>query len=189
MLRRLLPFSLALALTGSIACSGSEPAPEPAVDPAAEAGAAEAALLEDIVAEAEAENAAIEAEETKPVPTVNLNTATPEQIKAGVPGISDKMVHEFEEYRPYVSIQQFRKEMGKYVGLDEIEKFETYVFVPIDPNACDAATLAQIRGVDEHEAEALVAKRPFADRDAFLNALVETVEEPQYLAAKGMLVP
>ncbi len=188
MLRRLLPFSLAIALAGSIACSGSEPAPEPAVDPAAQA-AADAALLDTIVAEAEAENAAMEAEETKPVPTVNLNTATPEQIKAGVPGISDKMVHEFEEYRPYVSIQQFRKEMSKYVGADEIENFERYVFVPVDPNACDAATLAQIRGVDALEAEALIAKRPFADRDAFLNALVETVDEAQYLPAKAMLVP
>lgn len=190
MLRRLLPFSVAIALAGSIACSGSESVPEPAVDPAAEGAAqaaAEAALPDTIVAEAE--NAAIEAEETKPVPTVNLNTATPEQIKAGVPGISDKMVHEFEEYRPYVSIQQFRKEMGKYVGAEEIATFELYAFVPVDPNACDAATLAQIRGVDQLEAEALIAKRPFADRDAFLNALVETVDEAQYPGAKAMLVP
>jgi len=44
-------------------------------------------------------------------------------------------------------------------------------------------------GVTPAEAEALMAKRPFADRDAFLNALVEVVSEADYAGAKAMLTP
>ena len=45
---------------------------------------------------------------------LNLNTATREQFLT-IPGVGDRMVREFEEYRPYASIQQFRREIGKYV--------------------------------------------------------------------------
>ena len=51
---------------------------------------------------------------------LNLNTATGDEFKAAIPGLGDRMVHEFEEYRPYRSIQQFRKEMSKYVGAGQI---------------------------------------------------------------------
>ena len=49
--------------------------------------------------------------------------------------------------------------------------------------------MAQISGVTAAEAEALIAKRPYADRDAFLNALVEVVTEAEYPGAKAMLTP
>ena len=44
-----------------------------------------------------------------------------------VPGMSRRMAHEFEEYRPYTSIEQFRREIGKYVDDDEVARFERYV--------------------------------------------------------------
>ena len=72
---------------------------------------------------------------------VNLNTATDAEISAGVPGIGKKMIHEFEEYRPYASIVQFRKEMSKYVDDATIAEYERFVFVPVDANQADAATL------------------------------------------------
>ena len=37
------------------------------------------------------------------------------------------MVHEFEEYRPYASMDQFRREIGKYVDEDEVARLERYV--------------------------------------------------------------
>ncbi len=41
--------------------------------------------------------------------------------------MTSKMVHEFEEYRPYSSMEQFRREIGKYVDDDEVARLESYV--------------------------------------------------------------
>jgi DNA uptake protein ComE-like DNA-binding protein len=57
---------------------------------------------------------------------INLNTATDEEI-ALVPGMSRRMIREFGEYRPYKDIEQFRREIGKYVGAQEVARFESYV--------------------------------------------------------------
>jgi hypothetical protein len=37
------------------------------------------------------------------------------------------MLHEFKEYRPYKSMEQFRKEIGKYVSAREVARLERYV--------------------------------------------------------------
>lgn len=60
---------------------------------------------------------------------MNLNTATPDDIML-VPGMSRRMMGEFREYRPYRNIDQFRREIGKYVPKEEVARFEQYVFVP-----------------------------------------------------------
>ena len=57
---------------------------------------------------------------------LNLNTASAEELMS-IPGMSSKLVHEFEEYRPYTSMEQFRGEIGKYVDEDEVARLETYV--------------------------------------------------------------
>jgi predicted DNA-binding helix-hairpin-helix protein len=85
------------------------------------------------------------------------------------------MVHEFEEYRPYRSIQQFRREIGKYVDPAQLAEYEKYIFIPIDINEADAKTLMQIPGLDQAEAESLVAGRPYASPQAFLTKLAEKV--------------
>ena len=59
---------------------------------------------------------------------INLNTASDEQILS-IPGLGPKMLHEFKEYRPYRSIEQFRKEIGKYVGPKEVARLERYVTI------------------------------------------------------------
>lgn len=38
-----------------------------------------------------------------------------------------KLAHEFEEYRPYESIDQFRREMAKYVSDEEVAYLARYV--------------------------------------------------------------
>jgi DNA uptake protein ComE-like DNA-binding protein len=106
----------------------------------------------------------------KPAAKVDLNTASEDDFKT-LPGVGDKMAHEFVEYRPYVSIRQFRKEMAKYVDEETITAYEKLVFVPIDVNECDAETLAQLPGVDLAKAEALIADRPYESNEAFLDAL------------------
>ena len=57
---------------------------------------------------------------------VNLNSAAREEI-ALIPGMSDKMVGEFLEYRPYANMAEFEREIGKYVDADEVARFRKYV--------------------------------------------------------------
>lgn len=57
---------------------------------------------------------------------LNLNTATDEEILA-IPGVGDRMAHEFKEYRPYSNMDQFRREIGKYVDDGEVARLERYV--------------------------------------------------------------
>ena len=118
---------------------------------------------------------------------LNLNTASREEFMAKVPGLGNRMAHEFEEYRPYKSIQQFRKEMAKYVDAAKIAEYERYVFVPVDENAADAATLQQLPGLDEKEAAELASGRPYSSREAFLKRLSEKVSPEELAAGRAYL--
>src|SRR4029434_7495594 len=71
---------------------------------------------------------------TKMFLQLNLNTATREEIML-IPGMGNRMVREFLEYRPYTALTQFRKEIGKYVDDKEVARLEQYVFVPINVNS------------------------------------------------------
>ncbi len=57
---------------------------------------------------------------------IDLNTASGEDILT-IPGVGRRMRHEFEEYRPYEAMTQFRREIGKYVDDDEVERLARYV--------------------------------------------------------------
>ena len=57
---------------------------------------------------------------------IDLNTATEQEILL-IPGVGPRMRREFEEYRPYTSMEQFRREMGKYVDDAEVERLARYV--------------------------------------------------------------
>lgn len=118
---------------------------------------------------------------------LNLNTASDDAFLT-VPGVGNRMLREFKEYRPYTTILQFRREIGKYVDEAQVAAYEQYVFVPVDVNAADAATLMQLPGVDETIADALIAARPFADHDAFLTTLSTHVSADQLAAASAYLV-
>lgn len=59
---------------------------------------------------------------------IDLNTATKEEIEL-IPGVGPRMRHEFEEYRPYTSMEQFRREIGKYVDAAEVARLERYVTI------------------------------------------------------------
>ena len=106
---------------------------------------------------------------------LNLNTSTRQEF-GEIPGVGNRMVREFMEYRPHVSIRQFRREIGKYVSDEQVAAYEQYVFVPIDRNEADAETLQQIPGVDEDTAAALIEARPYADAAEFLAQLTALVE-------------
>lgn len=57
---------------------------------------------------------------------VNLNTASEEDIRL-IPGMTEKMEHEFMEYRPYEDMAEFDREIGKYVDEEEVARFRNYV--------------------------------------------------------------
>lgn len=74
----------------------------------------------------EAQRDAVYARLWKPL---DLNQASGEEILL-IPGVGNRMQHEFEEYRPYRSIEQFRREIGKYVNEAEVARLEQYVTLP-----------------------------------------------------------
>ena len=113
---------------------------------------------------------------------LNLNTVTESELMATIPGFSARMVREFFEYRPYVSIQQFRREIGKYVDQSQVAEYEKYVFVPVSANDSDAETIKQIPGVDDNVAATLIAGRPYASNDAFVDALEAQIPDEQAAA-------
>jgi len=57
---------------------------------------------------------------------IDLNKATRDEIML-IPGMTRRMAHEFEEYRPYTSLGQFDKEIGKYVDAAEVARLRSYV--------------------------------------------------------------
>lgn len=59
---------------------------------------------------------------------LDLNTATREEVLL-IPGVGDRMAGEFEEYRPYEAMAEFRREIGKYVDDAEVERLAGYVTI------------------------------------------------------------
>ena len=118
---------------------------------------------------------------------LNLNTVTGDELLATIPGFGNRMVREFQEYRPYLSIQQFRKEIGKYVDDAQVAEYEKYVYVPIAINDSDSATLQQIPGLDAAEAETLISGRPYTSTDAFITQLSTLVSTEELEIAKSYL--
>lgn len=172
--------ALLLGLLTLAACSQSQPAATSSADANPVIVATEAQPAAASAAQPAAEASAV-------IVKLNLNTASNDQFLT-LPGVGSRMVREFNEYRPYTSILQFRKEIGKYVDAAQVAAYEEYLFVPIDPNSADAATLQQIPGVDETLAATLIGARPFASNATFAQKLAETLTPEQVAVAESYLV-
>jgi DNA uptake protein ComE-like DNA-binding protein len=97
---------------------------------------------------------------------IDLNTASREEMLL-IPGMSDRMAHEFEEYRPYTSLEQFRREIGKYVDAAEVARLEQYVFVPLDLNSATREDFLTIPGVGERMVREFLEYRPYRSMEQF----------------------
>jgi DNA uptake protein ComE-like DNA-binding protein len=97
---------------------------------------------------------------------INLNTATREEILL-IPGVGNRMLREFLEYRPYKALAQFRKEIGKYVDENELARLEKYVFVPINLNTASDEDILSIPGLGPRMLREFKEYRPYKNIEQF----------------------
>ena len=97
---------------------------------------------------------------------LNLNKATKEEIML-VPGMGARMLHEFEEYRPYRSLAVFQKEIAKYVDAKELARLEQYVYVPINLNTASDADILSIPGMGNRMLHEFKEYRPYKSIEQF----------------------
>ena len=109
---------------------------------------------------------------------LNLNSASEEEILL-IPGMSKRMAHEFEEYRPYVLLEQFRREIGKYVDDAEVARLEQYVFVPLDLNSATEAEFADIPGVGGRMVHEFLEYRPYRNMEQFRREIGKYVDDAE----------
>src|SRR5262245_12177334 len=118
---------------------------------------------------------------------LNLNTATREEIML-IPGMGNRMVREFLEYRPYTAIAQFRKEIGKYVDDKEVARLEQYVFVPINVNSASDEALLSIPGITPQTLRALKDSRSYKDMEQFRREIAKSVSVKEAVRLERYLV-
>lgn len=107
---------------------------------------------------------------------LNLNTATRDEIML-VPGMGERMAHEFEEYRPYAAMAEFRREMAKYVDDAEVERLAQFVYVPIDLNNATREQILALPGVGERMAHEFEEYRPYSSMEQFRREMGKYVDE------------
>jgi DNA uptake protein ComE-like DNA-binding protein len=106
---------------------------------------------------------------------INLNTASRAEIML-IPGMTSRMAHEFEEYRPYTSLEQFRREIGKYVDTNEVARLEQYVFVPLKLNSASAEALMTIPGMTSRMVHEFEEYRPYTSMEQFRREIGKYVD-------------
>ena len=109
---------------------------------------------------------------------INLNTATNEEILL-IPGTGNRMLREFREYRPYKTLGQFRKEIGKYVDGKEVARLEQYVFVPVSLNSGSDEDILTIPGAGKRMLREFKEYRPYANIEQFRKEIGKYVDKKE----------
>jgi DNA uptake protein ComE-like DNA-binding protein len=109
---------------------------------------------------------------------VNLNTAPAEEILM-IPNLGKRMLHEFEEYRPYDGLARFRREIGKYVDEKEVARLEQYVFVPINLNTASDQDILTIPGVGPRMLREFKEYRPYDNIEKFRREIGKYVDKQE----------
>lgn len=109
---------------------------------------------------------------------INLNTASREEILL-IPGVGNRMLREFQEYRPYKALAQFHREIGKYVDDKELARLEGYVFVPIDLNTASDEDILTIPGVGRRMLHEFKEYRPYQTIERFRREIGKYVNEKE----------
>jgi DNA uptake protein ComE-like DNA-binding protein len=109
---------------------------------------------------------------------LNLNTATREEILL-IPGVGQRMLGEFLEYRPYKALAQFHREIDKYVDDAELARLEQYVFVPIDLNTASDADILTIPGIGQRMLHEFKEYRPYKAIEQFRREIGKYVSKAE----------
>lgn len=109
---------------------------------------------------------------------INLNTASNEEILM-IPGTGSRMVREFKEYRPYKTMTQFRKEIGKYVDDKEVARLEKYVFVPVSLNTASDDDILSIPGAGRRMVREFKEYRPYTNIEQFRKEIGKYVDKKE----------
>ena len=109
---------------------------------------------------------------------VDLNNASDAEIML-IPGMTGRMAHEFEEYRPYTSLAQFRREIGKYVSEEEVARFEQYIFIPMNLNDAALEDFAEIPGMTPKMVHEFEEYRPYRSMEQFRREIGKYVDEDE----------
>ena len=107
---------------------------------------------------------------------LNLNSAPPEEILM-IPNLGKRMLHEFQEYRPYEAMARFRREMKKYVDDKEVARLEQYVFVPINLNTASDEDIQTIPGVGPRMLREFKEYRPYDSIEKFRREIGKYVDK------------
>ena len=109
---------------------------------------------------------------------INLNAAPRDEILM-IPGVGERIAHEFEEYRPYKTLAQFRKEIGKYVDQKEVARLEQYVFIPINLNTATDADILSIPGIGQRMLREFKEYRPYKSMEQFRREIGKYVSKQE----------
>jgi DNA uptake protein ComE-like DNA-binding protein len=109
---------------------------------------------------------------------INLNTASQEEILM-IPGVGNRMLREFREYRPYKTMAQFRKEIGKYVDVKEVARLGQYVFVPVSLNGASDEDLLSIPGTGKRMLREFKEYRPYTTIEQFRKEIGKYVDKKE----------
>jgi DNA uptake protein ComE-like DNA-binding protein len=109
---------------------------------------------------------------------INLNTAKDDEILM-IPGMGKRMLHEFLEYRPYRTMAQFRKEIGKYVDDKEVARLEQHVFVSIHLNTARDEDILTIPGLGSRMLREFKEYRPYKNIEQFRKEIGKYVDKKE----------
>jgi DNA uptake protein ComE-like DNA-binding protein len=109
---------------------------------------------------------------------LNLNTASKAEILL-IPGVGNRMLHEFEEYRPYPALAKFHREIDKYVDDAELARLEQYVFVPINLNTASDEDILSIPGVGNRMLREFKEYRPYRSMEQFRREIGKYVNQKE----------
>jgi DNA uptake protein ComE-like DNA-binding protein len=109
---------------------------------------------------------------------IDLNDVTNEEILL-IPGVGNRMLHEFEEYRPYIALLQFHREIGKYVDDDELARLAQYVYVRINLNSASQEEILSIPGVGPRMQHEFEEYRPYAAMAQFSREIGKYVDDEE----------
>lgn len=118
---------------------------------------------------------------------LNLNSASEAEIML-IPGMSGRMAHEFEEYRPYSSMAQFRREIGKYVDAEEVARLEQYVYAPMDLNTATEDDLMTIPGMTGRMTHEFEEYRPYTSMEQFRREIGKYVDEDEVARLESYVI-